>query len=207
VKINQGIRRREYTMSKRAVLTAALIVLLTAFDGPGRVWAQENTSAAKAPTPIVEPAHAYRIDFSVNEVEDNKKINARQYSMNLKSGDANEIKIGTRVPVPGFGTGTSGQQSAFQYIDVGTSIWCKVKDRADEAWLGNDVSLSVRSEISNFARPSQDGSVPREPPLLRQLKIDASTVAVPGKTMVVGSVDDPNSKRQFQLEVTVTRLR
>jgi len=25
--------------------------------------------------------------------------------------------------------------------------------------------------------------------------------------MIVGSVDDPNSKRQFQLEVTVTKLR
>ena len=75
--------------------------------------------------------------------------------------------------------------------------------------LGNDVSLNVRSEISNFARPSQEGSVPREtePPILRQLKIDASTVAVLGKPIVIGSVDDPNSKRQFQLEVTVTKLR
>jgi len=27
------------------------------------------------------------------------------------------------------------------------------------------------------------------------------------KTIVIGSADDPNSKRQFQLEVTVTKLR
>jgi hypothetical protein len=30
---------------------------------------------------------------------------------------------------------------------------------------------------------------------------------LPGKPMVVGSVDDPNSKREFQLEVTVTKLK
>jgi len=30
---------------------------------------------------------------------------------------------------------------------------------------------------------------------------------MPGKAMVIGSVDDPNSKRQFQLEVTVTKLK
>jgi hypothetical protein len=39
-----------------------------------------------------------------------------------------------------------------------------------------------------------------------QLKIEASTVAQAGKPIVVGSVDDPNPKRQFQLEVTVTKL-
>jgi hypothetical protein len=32
-------------------------------------------------------------------------------------------------------------------------------------------------------------------------------VALLGKPMLLGSVDDPNSKRQFQLEVTVTKLR
>jgi hypothetical protein len=43
--------------------------------------------------------------------------------------------------------------------------------------------------------------------VIRQLQIKASTVALLGKPMVVGSVDDPNSKRQFQVEVTVTKLR
>ena len=42
------------------------------------------------------PVHPYRLDFSVNELEDGKKINTRQYSMNLNSDDADEIKIGTR---------------------------------------------------------------------------------------------------------------
>jgi hypothetical protein len=39
------------------------------------------------------------------------------------------------------------------------------------------------------------------------MRIEASTVAVLGKTMVVGVVDDPNSKHQYQLEVTVTKLK
>jgi hypothetical protein len=32
-------------------------------------------------------------------------------------------------------------------------------------------------------------------------------VVVLDKPMLMGVVDDPNSKRQFQLEVTVTKLR
>ena len=191
-------------MSNR-VITAAFI-FLAGLSVMGPASAQDATTGPKVSTQAVEVAHAYRLDFSINEMEDNKKINTRQYSMNLKSGDGNEIKIGTRVPVS---TQSSGQQSSFQYIDVGTSIWCKIKDRADETWLGNDVSLNVRSEISNFAVSDQQGSTAREgqPPLLRQLRIEASTVAVLGKPMALGSVDDPNSKHQFQLEVTVTKLR
>jgi hypothetical protein len=44
-------------------------------------------------------------------------------------------------------------------------------------------------------------------PAIRQMKIDSSAIASPGKSTVIGAVDDPNSKRQFQLEVVVTRLK
>jgi hypothetical protein len=116
----------------------------------------------------------------------------RQYSMNLNADDANEIKIGTRVPV-------EAKQGEFQYLDVGTNIWCRIGERA------NGLPLSVRAEISNFALPDQQTQ--NSHPVLRQLSIRASTLAQLGKPMVVGSVDDPNSKRQFQLEVTVTKLK
>jgi hypothetical protein len=60
--------------------------------------------------------------------------------------------------------------------------------------------------MSNFAVPEQAQGHDSHP-VLRQLRINASTLALLGKPMVVGSVDDPNSKRQFQLEVTATKLR
>jgi hypothetical protein len=37
--------------------------------------------------------------------------------------------------------------------------------------------------------------------------ISGSTLVISDKPVIIGSVDDPNSKRQFQLEVTVTKLR
>src|SRR5450631_343176 len=138
--------------------------------------------------------HAYRLDFTFKELEDGKTINTRQYSMNLQAEDANEIKIGTRVPVE------TGEGHQFQYVDVGTNIWCRIGERSD------GIPLSVRAEVSNFAIPEQ---IPGHEahPVIRQLQIRASTLALVGKPMVVGSVDDPNSKRQFQLEVTVSKLK
>ena len=181
-------------MLKNTILAATLVLALVAV-GRGRQASAQEASATKAPD---GEKQTYRIDFSVNEMEDGKKINSRQYSMNLNAGDRSEIKIGTRVPI-------EEKAGEFSYLDVGTNLGCRLRDRTNEAWLGNTVLLVVQSEMSNFAVPDQQGQNMR--PLLRQLKIEASTVAQLGKTLVVGSVDDPNSKRQFQLEVTATKLR
>lgn len=186
----------------RKTTAAWTIAILGFMIGLGTAGYTQDAAQAKSSTearaqPGVDttekPVHAYRLDFSVNELEDGKKINTRQYSLNLNADDANEIKIGTRVPI-------ESKQGEFQYMDVGTNIWCRIGERPE------GIPLNVRAEISNFAIPEQQADRGSRP-VLRQLKINASTLALLGKPMVVGSVDDPNSKRQFQLEVTVSKLR
>jgi len=164
----------------------------------------EAEAKAKAESEAPRHADAYRVDFSINEMEDGKKINTRQYSMNSRSGDWNEIKIGTRVPVESAGNeGKTDFQ--FQYLDVGTNIRCRLTDQADMTSMSDGIMVSATADVTNFATPDQQGQ--RLPPAIRQLRISASTIAPLGKPMVVGVVDDPNSKRQFQLEVMVTKLR
>ncbi len=182
-------------MNKRLVVGLILVLGMTFCKGATIGLAQEasNPPAKAEAQEAPKPVEAYRLDFSVNELEDGKRINSRQYSMNLNGNDSNEVKIGTRVPV-------EAKQGEFQYLDVGTNIFGRLSERRGQ------LELTVRAEISNFAIPEQ-GQGQNSHPVLRQLKISASTLALLGKPMVVGSVDDPNSKRQFQLEVTVTKLR
>jgi hypothetical protein len=137
---------------------------------------------------------AYRLDFLLNELEDGKRVNARQYSLNLVPGfqGAQELKIGARVPV-------EMKQGEMQYIDVGTNLWARLIP------VGDVVELEARADLSSFADPEQQTRTSM--PLLRQLHISGSTIATSGKAIIVGIVDDPNSKRQFQLEVTVNKLR
>ncbi len=182
-----------------AVCITTVWLMMFCLAAVGHAQEQKAESHAKGDTEKEahdqpdRPVHAYRLDFSVNELEDGKKINTRQYSMNLNADDSNEIKIGTRVPV-------DTPPASFQYLDVGTNIWCRIGERPD------GIPLSVRADISNFAVPDQ-GTGRESRPIVRQFKINASTLAQLGKPMVVGSVDDPNSKRQFQLEVTVSKLK
>lgn len=180
-------------MLKKMLLAAGMMLAVALAPGL-RVSAQD---AKPAPEAEKTPG-AYRLDFLVSEMEDGKKINSRQYLMNSRSGDENEIKIGTRIPI-------ESKDGQFNYLDVGTSIHCRLRDQVDMAGLGSGVLLNIRADITNFAAPEQQGQ--HVPPVLRQLRIEASTIAAPGKPIVVGTVDDPGSKRQFQLDVTVTKLR
>jgi len=181
---------------------AVLIVAMTVglWFAPSPAQAQE-ASKENQPAPCAKakpPVQPYRLDFSFNEVLDGKNVNTRRYSMNLTAGESNEIKIGTRVPVPTGGSG-GGTNTAFQYMDVGTNIWAQLREHGDE-WV-----LVVRSEVSNL--DMEAGEHPALAPVVRQIKISGDTLPVIGKPILIGSVDDPNSKRQFQLEVTVTKLR
>jgi hypothetical protein len=103
----------------------------------------------------------------------------------------NRIKIGTRVP--------SGPDVPGQFLDVGTKINCRLIES------GSDLEIDVDSEFSNFfSTPNQEHA---GKPIVREISISGNTLVTSGKVITIGVVDDPNSDRQFQLEVTVTKLR
>lgn len=127
--------------------------------------------------------------------------------MNLADGSTDELKSGTRVPVhtgpPRTGPGGNPlADTQYQYMDVGTNIWASLRER------GDDVQLEVRSDMSNLdMSASHDGHSGWLPPIVRQIKISGVTLLVTGKPIIIGSMDDPNSNPEFQLEVTATKLR
>jgi hypothetical protein len=85
-------------------------------------------------------------------------------------------------------------------MDVVTDIWANLRENV------NDVQLEVRREISNLdvGAGLENSNLPA---VIRSIKINGTTLLVVGKPMLIGSVDDLNSNRQFQLEVTATKLR
>lgn len=151
--------------------------------------AQETTRNERS-----KPVQPYRLDFTFNELENGKKINTRHCSMNLTAGNTNEIKIGTRVPVS-----TTGSQ--FQYMDVGTNVWANLRE------MGNDLQLEVRSDVSNLDMSSTRDHSTNSAPIVRQIQLSGKTLLVVGKPMTIGTIDDPNSSHEFQLEVIATKLR
>jgi len=169
------------------MIWSVLILVAWLCGGVERGWPQDSQPEHSTE----KKAAAYRLDFSINEVEDGKKLNGRRYTMRTLD-TFQELKIGTRVPVEAGG-------GNWQYLDVGTNIRSRVFDSQGSP------GLDVRVDISNFAIPDQAKGGGQ--PIVRQMVISGSTLVTLDKPMLIGTVDDPNSKRQFQLEVTVTKLK
>jgi len=192
---------------QRTIAIWLLAISMTFGYGLQPLHAQEETKAAaeddkaKSTSPA-KPVHAYRVDFSITELADGKKVNTRHYSMVANSGPWSTLKIGTKVPVATGSYRNSTTEALvntqFQYLDVGTSIDCEVNEQ------GEDLSLDVRSDFSNLSSAEEQHS---PQPIIRQIKINGRTITSPGKSVVIGAVDDPTSNRQYQLEAVVTKLK
>jgi hypothetical protein len=193
-------------MRKQMLLVAVLSFMIAAFGSARTACAQEESkeSGASKTAKVEETVDAYRLDVSFNELEDGKKLNTRHYSIDLTGGRPNDIKIGTRVPVvsatcnsPSASAPSGGASEQYQYLDVGTHLSAQLISHGNELHISGDISSLDMSA----------GTETRLGPVVRQIKIEGSTALVLGKPILIGSADDPNSKRQFQLEVTVTKLR
>ncbi|HKQ85441.1 MAG TPA: hypothetical protein VJS43_01595 [Candidatus Acidoferrales bacterium] len=178
-----------------AAIAVALVIGIAGTSAP----AQDATSSKTASAPQAEmPPHAFRLDYTLTETEGGKKIDSRQYSLNVGGGGQNgrpwvsQLQIGNRVPA---GTKTDGTA---QYLDVGTRINGSISIRDGARVL--DTYCDVTSVVPDEAKV--DGR-----PVLRTLTISNSAPIAEGKSMLVGVADDPNSNREFRLEVTVTELK
>jgi len=202
-------------MRKIGILFAVTILILgftptitRAQNAPEESKSKVEQSEKGGAADQARAVQAFRLDFSFNELVDGKKANTRHYSLDLTSGSKNQLKIGTRVPVATGVVGTNPLVSStqWQYMDVGTKIWASLFPRP-----GGDLELQVDSEISNLDIPQSHNQNPAgfadAHPVMRQLQIGGTTLLETGKPILIGTMDDPNSSRQFQLEVTVTKLK
>jgi hypothetical protein len=151
-----------------------------------------ETKAAEAAPATPRPLSYYRLDFAVNELEDGKKTNSRSYTALVEAPGRANLKVGSRLPV-------SEGHGGFSYIDVGLNF-NQIHIEEKESML----LAFIEGDIASVAAPEQAGT---NPPVLRQAHFRGDTVVAPGKSTVLFSLDDVNSKHRFQIELTATKLK
>jgi hypothetical protein len=180
------------------------ITLMLMFLAAGALAAQqENTKtlqeqAEKSSVARRLAAPTYKLVFSIFELQEGKKINQRDYSILVEADDhsGNKLKIGTKVPID---TG-NGQVT---YADVGFELECSLAET-----VSNKLGLRVDLGVSNFAVPEQNAD-PRTAgsrPVLRAVTERVRAVLTAGKPQVITSMDDVNSTKRLQVEVTATKV-
>ena len=145
----------------------------------------------------------FKLAFVIYEVDDGKRINQRDYMLIGRSDNQpSSIKVSTRVPIY---TEIKGNDKQYTYIDVGLRINCSLKEQVDRR-----VQLHCDIEISNFLRPEQIvgavGKAGTEAPVLRTTRTESWALLTLGKPAILNTVDDINSTKRMQVEITATKL-
>lgn len=169
--------------------TLAFLLALPLF---GLVLPARALGEEPAPRPE-RPRSTFRLDYVLSETEGGKRTNERAFSLTVNEGSSGQLRSGTRVPF-------SGGDKGIQYQDVGLKISGRVIERE------GDLTLDSEIEMSTFALPEQASEL-RGTPALRTVSQSVSTRPALGKVLVLSMLDDLNSKKRLQVEVTVTRLK
>jgi hypothetical protein len=144
----------------------------------------------------------YKLTFVMYELDDGKRTNQREYMMIVKAEyQPSSIKVSTRVPIYTEQTGTDKK---ITYIDAGLILRCSLKEQVD-----HKLQFHSDNEISGFARPEQianSGNASSFAPVLRTTRTESWALLTLGKPAVFTTVDDINSTKRMQIEVTATKV-
>jgi hypothetical protein len=185
-------------------------ILLVMFLATAALIAQD-TPPAKDTTPkkdvqaiVKEDAvPTYRFAFSVYELQEGKRTNQRDYSLLVQAdgrGPYSKIKIGTKVPIV---TGNAQGNTQYTYTDVGLELECSAIETTN-----NKLSVRIELNFSSIAISDQNANPNPEGlgPVFRAISQHLRSVLTPGKPQMIASLDDPNSNKRFQVEVTATKV-
>ncbi len=188
---------------RRIALLGMLAMLALASQGAaaqGDKKKENPESAAQNGNAAVnKPLNVYRLDFALSEFVDGKKVNTRSYRVIAREDETNKLRSGTRYPVA---TATVDKTTQFQYLDVGVSIDCRIAERGAYLELNAVVDSSdIRDADAHGGRNPSIG----QSPVIGQMKSDIRSLIRPGTPTMLSSMEDPASRRRFQLDVTATK--
>ncbi len=179
----------------RWMTTASLLLLSLC------ALAQENKEARPVKTNI-----PYKLTFVISELQDGKKINQRTYVTILNDDErfgGTKLKSGSRVPIiTGSYAGTSSDKpiTQMQYLDVGVNIEARLSPGEGD-WLNLNGIVEISSVLPN------EQNNPSGQPILRQSRQDFHSLIHPEKPTILAILDDVNSTRTTQIEVTAARQK
>ncbi|HEY1527275.1 MAG TPA: hypothetical protein VGH51_13645 [Candidatus Angelobacter sp.] len=146
----------------------------------------------------------FKLAFVMYELDDGKRTNQRDYMMIGKTDNQpSSIRVSTRVPIY-TEEKEDKEVRKITYIDAGLIIRCFIREQADKR-----LQLQCENEISSFIRPEQlagSGTGGPSAPVLRTTRTSSWALLTLGKPAVLTTVDDINSAKRMQIEVTATKM-
>lgn len=173
------------------------VILLSLFTGllwltPIAAADEKQTDKQKRSSEkLSRPMKIYRLEFTVDELVEGKRVNTRTFSMMVKEGETNRVRMGTKLLISSSGTEA-------KFTDLGLKFDCKLEERGELILLDGKLDLND-PVIAEDGKPN--------PTMIRNLQAEIETAFPPDKNTVLGAYDDAASKRRYELRATVSRIK
>ena len=157
--------------------------------------------AQKIVNNLDRPKPTYRLTYTITEIEGGKRVGVQHFAMIVTSGQRTQLKQGSKVPIATgsySAAGSAEAQTQFTYLDVGMNF-----DSTLES-CGNGGRLKAKVEQLGLAE-ERSGVGPQDP-IVRQTMLEGTSFLMPGKPMILGSLDIPGSTRHLDVDVMMEPL-
>ena len=159
--------------------------------------------AQKVINDIDRPKKAYRLTYSISEMEGGKRIGVQHFAMIVTAGQRTQLKQGNKIPIATGSYGAAGSpesqtQTQFTYIDIGMNFDSTLDT------CGNGGRL--KSKVEQLGIPEEKSGVGPQDPIVRQTVLEGTSFLTPGKPVILGSLDIPGSTRHLDVDVMMEPL-
>ena len=169
------------------------LTLALAFAGSG---ARGQTNSV--PSPVQAGLKTYRLTYTLTETDGGKRVGTQHFAMIVVSGRKTVLKQGNRVPlVTGSVSTSGGPQMQVQYLDIGLNIDASIEESNDV------VKLNTAVEQSSIAE--EKSGLGTQDPIVRQAKLEGTSILTPGKPLILGSMDTSTARR-LDIEVVMEHV-
>ena len=167
-----------------------------------RGTAEDIALARKIISDLDRSKKVYRLTYTITDIDNGKRSNPQRYSMIVTSGSKTELKQGSKVPlVVGTYTesGSGSPNTQVQYQDVGLQIEAALNTYLDGVRLGTKIGESTVAD--------EKSGIGMQDPVFHQTTFEGTSTLVPGKSLVLGSLDFPGGARKQEVEVVSEVVR
>jgi type II secretory pathway component GspD/PulD (secretin) len=166
-----------------------------------RATPDDMAIAEKIIKDLDRPKKAYRLTYTITELDGSKSIGTQHFSMVVISGERTTLKQGSRTPVVtgSYDNGKSGTQTQMTYIDTGLNFDVLLDESAD--------AIRLRSKVEQSSVADQVSGVGPQDPIIRQTVLQGTSFLTAGKPLVLGSLDIPGSTRRLDIAVEMEPIK
>lgn len=157
--------------------------------------AEDIALAQKILADLDRTRKVYRLTYTITETDGGQPSGRQHVTLIVASGGRTDVKQGSKVPIVigVYPQGEQPQHSDVQYQDIGLEIEATLDGYAD--------GVRLRTRIAQSSVADEKSGVGSQDPVFRQTTLDGTAALVPGKPLILGSLDIPGTNRHQQVEV------